>query len=260
MNFVRATKEDSSAIKEFLKKNDPEDYILDVIDGWFEKRTIFLAVKDEIVGMNYVKYSPDGEAWLGGMRVDKDHRREGIATQLTEKCIEEANAKKARLFTSEDNTAACSQVKRMGFKKKAWYTLMYTEIDDECGRKKFHDIEKGEVWSNLQESTILKQNNYLLPRSFTFYTASPELVNKGYVVEEGYAVVEEVEWEEEYFQIVYFEGEKIIDALQSLASQRGHTKLWALVPRNETLISVLTARGFEYEDWAERGVVFEKKI
>jgi ribosomal protein S18 acetylase RimI-like enzyme len=260
MELRTATKEDSEEIEAFLKRNNPDDYILDVIDRWLDEDTVFLAEEDGIIGMNRLKYSPDGEAWLGGMRVDKNHRRKGIATVLTEKCLREGGTKKARLFTSEDNIPAWNHVRTMGFVPKGHYTLMYAEIGDEppC------EIEKCAAWERLCDSEVLRKNNFLLPRSFTFYRAAPHLIGGSYRTGDGYAVVERVDWEEGsfwkgyLFEIVYFEGEKIIDGLKYLASKNNHTKLWALIPREEELISILRKKGFVYEKWAKRGVVLEK--
>ena len=121
-----ATEKDSLNIKKFLRENNPEDYILDVIDHWLEKDKVFIALENDIViGLSRLKYSLDGEAWLGGMRVDKNHRRRGIATKLTEKCIKEARTRKARLFTTENNILALNMVRKMGFEIKGRYTLMY---------------------------------------------------------------------------------------------------------------------------------------
>ncbi|MCK4248056.1 MAG: GNAT family N-acetyltransferase [Methanomicrobia archaeon] len=262
MRIVRATKKDSLEIKEFLRKNDPEDYVLDVIDHWLENDTIFIAVEDRMIGIVRLKYSLDGEAWLGGIRVDKDHRRKGMGTLLTEKCIEEAKTKKARLFTTEGNTAALHHVQKMRFNIKGHYTLMYSEI----GEEKHYEIKKGNVWNKLEKSKILERNNFLLPQSFTFYKIAPDLIKESYVSEDGYAVVERVNWEEDsfwgenLFEITYFEGEKIIDGLKYLAFKSNHKKIWALIPRDENLISILTKKGFKYEKWAKYVVVFEKTL
>ena len=190
------------------------------------------------------------------MRVDKNHRRRGIATKLTEKCIKEARTRKARLFTTENNIPALNMVRKMGFEIKGRYTLMYCQIEDE----KYCEIKKENIWERLKNSEILKKNNFLLPHSFTFYRASPELIKEEYISEDGYAVVERVNWEEDFFEITYFEGEKIIEGLKYLAFKNNHEKIWAFTPRHETLISILLRKGFVYEKWAKHGVVLEKRI
>jgi len=254
MKIIRATKKDSSDIKEFLRKNDPEDYILNVIDHWLENDRVFIAVEDRIIGMNRLKYSLDREAWFGGMRVDKDHRRKGIGTLLTEKCMKEAKTKKARLFTTENNTAAFNHVQQMGFKIKGYYTMMYSEI----GEEKYYEIKKGDVWEKLKESEILERNNFLLPQSFTFYKIAQNLIREAYISGEEYAIVERVNWGEDFFEITYFEGEEIIDGLKYLAFKNNHKKIWAFIPRDENLVSILIKKGFKYEKWAKHGVVLEK--
>jgi len=254
MKIIRATKKHSSDIKEFLRKNDPEDYILNVIDHWLENDKVFIAFEDRVIGMNRLKYSLDGEAWLGGMRVDKDHRRKGIATILTEKCLTEAKTKKARLFTTENNIPAFNHVQKMGFKIKGYYTMMYSNI----GEEKYCKIKKGDVWDRLKQSKILERNNFFLPQSFTFYKIAPDLIKQAYISEDGYAIVEKVNWGENFFEITYFEEEKIIDGLKYLAFKNNHKKIWAFIPRDENLTSLLIEKGFKYEKWAKHGVVLEK--
>ena len=72
--------------------------------------------------------------------------------------------------------------------------------------------------------------------------------------------MEKVNWEEDFFEITYFEGEKIIEELKYLAFKNNHKKIWAFIPRHETLISILLRKGFVYEKWAKHGVVLEKMI
>lgn len=259
MNFMEiraATKDDSEAIKEFLRKNDPDDYILDRIDRWLENNTVFIVVKKRVIGLSRLKYTPDGKAWLGGMRIDKNDRRQGIGTLLTEHTMEAAEAKKAQLFTSEKNIAACNQVKKMGFETKGRYTLMYYEIGDEKPCK----LKKEKIWGKVKNSKILKENNFLLARGFTFYKISPELIGEGYTAEDGYAAVEKMEKDGRCFEITYFKGEKIIDGLKYLSLKSNYKKLWALIPRDVGLISILLKKGFRYEKWAKWAIVFEKKL
>jgi len=63
-----------------------------------------------------------------------------------------------------------------------------------------------------------------------------------------------------FFEITYFEGEKIIEGLKYLAFKNNHKKIWAFIPRDKTLISILLRKGFVYEKWAKNGVVLEKRI
>ena len=62
-----------------------------------------------------------------------------------------------------------------------------------------------------------------------------------------------------FFEITYFDGEKIIEGLKYLAFKNNHKK-WAFISRHETLISMLLRKGFVYEKWAKNGVVLEKRI
>ena len=72
------------------------------------------------------------EAWLSGARVHPDHRRQGIGSEMNDFGVQwatERGAKVIRLATEEENTAARSQVEKLGYRPVAHFALATRTID-----------------------------------------------------------------------------------------------------------------------------------
>lgn len=99
------------------------DYLPEVWSDWTEEGTLLVAeTDDQPVGVIHVTAYLTGEAWLEGARVHPDHRREGIATQLTERALgiaRKRGAEIARCMTFEWNDAGRELVESLGFKRAA---------------------------------------------------------------------------------------------------------------------------------------------
>jgi GNAT superfamily N-acetyltransferase len=106
------------------------DYIANVWDFWITdlKGRIFVATFDGIpIGMSHVTVVKKGEAWLEGARTAPEFRRMGVASLLTEACLEfavEKGAKVARLTTDSDNFAAQKVVAKLGFEQVSDWAIM----------------------------------------------------------------------------------------------------------------------------------------
>lgn len=101
---------------------DGWDYIPDVWDDWLEEDggiTLVAEHEGNVVGVVHGAKRGD-EAWLEGMRVAEEHRREGVAAELTETTLErlaEEGASVARCMVFDDNDAACELLDKLGFER-----------------------------------------------------------------------------------------------------------------------------------------------
>ncbi|MDY6780172.1 MAG: GNAT family N-acetyltransferase [Halobacteria archaeon] len=104
---------------------DGWDYIPEVWDDWLEadEGVVLVAVPedgDDAVGVVRVTAFLTGEAWLEGMRVHPDHRREGVATALTDEALDVAakrNAEVVRSMTFEWNEQGVELLESLGFER-----------------------------------------------------------------------------------------------------------------------------------------------
>lgn len=88
-----------------------EDYIARVWDEWLDNpngRLFVATFTGQPVGIFHVRMLTKTDAWLEGMRVDPEYRRQGVATALYRAALLEAmqrGASYARLITESTNTA-----------------------------------------------------------------------------------------------------------------------------------------------------------
>lgn len=97
---------------------DGWDYVPDSWDEWLEEGVALVAeVNGEVVGTVHAVTRGD-EAWLEGMRVDEEHRREGVGSALidaAEKNLQESGISVVRCMAFEDNDAALGLLEAAGF-------------------------------------------------------------------------------------------------------------------------------------------------
>ncbi|MBE0481548.1 MAG: GNAT family N-acetyltransferase [Dehalococcoidia bacterium] len=103
------------------------DYLHLVWDRWFhepEGKLLVGAVGKRPVAAGHVVIAAPGEAWLEGLRVNPAYRLSGVATRMTQRCIEEARkmgAKVARFATVATNEPVHRVADRLGFGRVASY-------------------------------------------------------------------------------------------------------------------------------------------
>jgi hypothetical protein len=70
MEIRAARPSDRAAIRRFLRKEDPHDYVLDWMDR-FDRAGRFYLLLDakKIAGIFHGKLAPDGSAWMSAARV-----------------------------------------------------------------------------------------------------------------------------------------------------------------------------------------------
>lgn len=121
-----ARAEDREAVLAFCAHTwDDGDYIADVWDEWLQDgRDVLLVglLDGQPVAINHMRMVSDDEAWLEGMRVDPNFRREGFGRIITSRTLvaaRERGASVARLITSSRNLASQRMIARFGFGRVA---------------------------------------------------------------------------------------------------------------------------------------------
>jgi GNAT superfamily N-acetyltransferase len=113
---------DKEPLMEFIRRVwGGHDYIPSVWDSWLRDRNseMFVATADGLqVGMNRIRYMPDGSGWLEGARVHPAYRGRGVASSLAEAAIAAASGKGVtvfRLTSGSHNKTAHRHIARIGF-------------------------------------------------------------------------------------------------------------------------------------------------
>lgn len=120
--MVREAREsDKEPLLQFIRKIwDGHDYIPKVWDDWVADRSSVMLVVEaggRPVGMNRMRYMPDGSAWLEGVRIHPAFRGKGLATMLGRASTERAEKRGVttyRLTTHARNWRSQRQVAKMG--------------------------------------------------------------------------------------------------------------------------------------------------
>ena len=119
-----ARQSDKEPLMSFIKDNwGGHDYIPQAWDEWLEDRDgkVFVVEADGVsVGMNRVKFLPDGSAFLEAARVHPSFRGRGLATMLGSSAMRFAMDRGVRVFRLDSrstNRRAHKQIARMNFKE-----------------------------------------------------------------------------------------------------------------------------------------------
>lgn len=105
-----------------------DDYVLDVLPRWSRDRRggLWLASLDgRAVGFGKLTLLGDREAWIHGLRVAPEARKQGVGTALLRHRLERARklgARVARLDTGDENTAVLRMARRAGMRRVAAFT------------------------------------------------------------------------------------------------------------------------------------------
>lgn len=130
--WIRPARPDDRAAAERICADtwDWGDYIPEVWDAWLADEQGHLVVGElagQVVALGKVTLQPGDQAWLEGMRVDPDYRRQGIAWQFFHHKLAYARAhgaRVARLGTGDHNWAVHRMMERAGMERIGRYELL----------------------------------------------------------------------------------------------------------------------------------------
>lgn len=141
MRIRKATKSDWPRISEISKISGYNDYINHVGESYLDNGIVLVAEDKEIMGFCKADLLPDNSAWLGGLRVDPDYRRMGVAKKLTMNLIGEtrkAGCKHARLLIEDGNVKSINLAEKVGFVRIKTYSFFEGGIDS----NNYHQYEE----------------------------------------------------------------------------------------------------------------------
>ena len=284
----RAHSSDREAVFKFCEKTwSWGDYIPDVWDKWLKDKSgrVFIAtIGDVPVGITHLSIDKPHEVWLSGARTDPNHRRMGVATAITRKCLDYAKrrgAKVARLTTESDNIAAQAVIEKLGFKPTAEFTEMKTEkITQETSEnsKWAQETEADVAWNYLQNSESYRKAGGLYTTLFHWFSLEKHDLKrfieqrkailhsspKGEM--DGLILIDDTvarEWHENTMQTCMINGDynPVFDMIRFLKSHchaLGVKKIYGFTCNHKPVIDALEKLGFETPDSIE--IVYEKKL
>jgi len=120
MIFREATREDWPAISDISRRSGYEDYINRLGPSYLDEGTVLIAEDGVPVGFSKVEMMADGATWLSGLRVDPDHWRRGIGSQLTRNGVDisrRMGAYAARMLVEASNYRSRALSEKMLFRE-----------------------------------------------------------------------------------------------------------------------------------------------
>ena len=261
-----ASLKDEQELRTLIRLIDEKDYVLDHIHEWLQQKCIFIYERDAIQGMVRLSYSRDHTAHLGSVRVHPAFRRQGIATALTEYCINVCETDVVRLAIM-DNKVSEAVARKTGFLPVATFTLLLKELNNPpfCSPSSARRGTGREAILHVENSPLFKQNHSLLSSCFTFYTPSAEILEDVFILfcDDSMAILDfEVEEAlKKTVQIAYLDPDsELVENIIIEAVTRDIEEIWAIIPRNEELITCLKAHRFFHLEWGETITVCELQL
>ena len=284
----KARNSDRTAVFKFCERTwSWGDYIPKVWDKWLKEENgrVFVATIEGVpVGISHLSIDKPYEVWLSGARTDPNHRRKGVATAITKKCLEYAKrkgAKVARLVTETDNTAAQAVVQKMGFQPVTEFVEMIKE-NVECNESESSrwakESETKAIWSYLQNSETYRKAAGLYTVLYHWFSLDMQdlerfikqrkaimHVNEKSEID-GLMLVDDVtarEWHENTIQTCYIDGDyNTVFDMTKLLENHCFTldikKIYGFTPNNRQITTALEKLGFKMPEAAT--IVYEKKI
>jgi ribosomal protein S18 acetylase RimI-like enzyme len=170
-----AREDDREAVLAFCARTwEDGDYIQYVWDDWLADTSgalLVATVAGRPVGLSHLRMMSPDEAWIEGVRVDPEMRRQGVARVLISRTLvtaHERGAMVARYFTSSDNVASQRLFDRFGFVRVAevfHFTADAPDADEKEGetisltRATEGDFER--IWAWLEQSNLTPFNGGL---------------------------------------------------------------------------------------------------
>lgn len=250
---------------------DGYDYIPHVFDEWIQDQEgeFTLAEYDgEIAGFAKYTQLTTKEAWLEGIRADKDFAGKGFGDAMTKYYIHKAkreNQETIRLSTFVENYQSKHIIEKNGFKKDGFFSYCFKEIKECCAKGQANAVaimSTATAWSYIENSRFNVLSNGYLSSGWRFYKLTYELldglVRSGNVIgilKEGRISAMTVIWgdlkQDKEISISFMDGDlsgikTLLEHIEHLAHQENVKTIEFMSVLNEDLIDTLESMNYEF--------------
>jgi Acetyltransferase (GNAT) family. len=229
-----AKRDDYGIILDFLRKNYPEDYVLNEVKKWLDdnKGQIILAFEDNnLVGFSHVFIQNENVAWFEAARVKQNMKGRGIGTALNLEGIKYCKNKginKARLVTSSKNVIAQKHLVKTPFRPYVrWIEWSLDSMDLNKEDIEIQKLNHEEIYNFLNERSCFEESGKLYQDSYIWYDLNLAWLkekcelNRVYFDNENLIIADYMSRYNQYFQTCYVDiheqnANKLLKFLKSL--------------------------------------------
>ena len=283
LNIRPARADDRQAMERICAHTfDWGDYIPEVWDDWLADEQGLVIVGElagRVVALSRITFHTPDQAWLAGMRVDPDYRRQGIAVRFLEysqSFARERGARVARLGTGDHNIPVHTMTARAGMERVGRYAVWAAQPLPDSPPPEFLSSDQAtQIQDFLQTSPVLAHCRGLYSTGWAWQDLSAERVyhflDKGqiaaHVGPDGSLVAVApvtADADGEGLWVCYSDGEpsavtRLAFAIRGYAAQMGVERVGAMVPEVAWLREAFEAAGYGFGDWEGEVWVFERQ-
>lgn len=271
----RATPADLPALRELCVASvGPDDYVLGFLERFVRDSVTYVALDAErTTGMMVYDDTPDGGAWLHAARTHPEYRRKGVASSLNAACERLARARSRdclRLWASANNTASVGATLRSGFIERSRFTRMRIEVPARTPAVALEPVDFTVPWAALESSPILRRSAGYVFHDFYFLPMTRRnarwLAREGALAALGRNLVslssdyEGMRGKDLQIQPLVGDPAEILASAAGIARGRGADRVESFLPHDPSFLDAARGAGFEFMDWGQEAVLFEKPL
>jgi len=172
------------------------DYVEAVWDDWLHSPDgclLVATIDGQQVGLVYMRMLTEDDAWLQGLRVAPQFRRQGLATELNQAAVFEAmqrGAKYIRLIVSSENTSSIRVAERSFMRQIASFSLLGAEPQMHARQPERAEVatlaDLDEIIEYLNNSNIFPLTGGLYYVNFTAYPITSNLLEAKIAAQQVY--------------------------------------------------------------------------
>lgn len=252
----------------------PDDYVPAFVDDFLRTGVVFLAeTSGSPVGMMVYHDVPDGSVWLHAARTHPAWRQRGVATELMAACERLALERRRtalRLWAAASNEASVTANRKYGFEERARFTRMRIPASPTRFETRLEPLNLAKDWALVEGSPLLRQGRgyvfhdfYFVPltRTNAEWLARDKALwrwdSQVVALSEDY---EDASGRDLQIQALAGDPAAILRAAPGIAGARGADRVETFLPHDPRLLETARQAGFDFMDWGQEAVVFEKPL
>jgi hypothetical protein len=175
-----------------------------------------------------------------------------------------------RLWAAASNVPSVAANRKYGYEERARFTRMRISTSHPAPDVRLEPLDLARSWTRLVASPLLRQSAGYLFHDFYFLRltrpTAEQLAREGALWAFGSCAVslsddfEEARGKDLQVQPLAGDPAAILRAAPAIARVRGADRVESFLPHDPALLATAQLAGFEFMDWGQEAVLFEKPL